>query len=97
MNATEIKLYDIFRKDLKLDDNKAKIFAEVIQETIQYEVKHQSTEYKSQIKEDFLKIEMQLKGEIKDTKNDLIKWFFSFFVTLVLMILGLYATILFKK
>jgi hypothetical protein len=96
MSTTEIKLYDIFRKDLKLDDNRARIFAEVVQETIQNEVNHQNTEFKSQIKEDFLKLEMQLKGEIKDSKTDMIKWFFAFFITLVLMILGLYATILLK-
>ena len=96
MSTTEIKLYDIFRNDLKLDDNRARIFAEVVQETIQNEVNHQNTEFKSQIKEDLLKLEMQLKGEIKDSKTDMIKWFFAFFITLVLMILGLYATILLK-
>ncbi|TRX36950.1 hypothetical protein FNW52_06845 [Flavobacterium sp. ZT3R18] len=96
MSTTEIKLYDIFRKDLKLDDDRARIFAEVVQETIQNEVRLQSTDYKSQIKEDLLKLEMQLKGEIKDSKTDMIKWFFAFFITLVLMILGLYATILLK-
>jgi hypothetical protein len=99
MSATEIKLYDIFRKDLKLDDNKAKIFAEVVQETIENEVKHQQTEYKSQLKEDFFKIEMKIegvRGELKDTKSELLKWFVGLFITLVLMILGLYATILLK-
>jgi hypothetical protein len=30
MSTTEKKLYDIFRKDLKLDDNRARIFAEVV-------------------------------------------------------------------
>jgi len=55
-----------------------------------------STEFKSEIKEDFLKLEMQLRGEIKDSKTDMIKWFFAFFITLVLMILGLYAAILLK-
>jgi hypothetical protein len=99
MSTTEIKLYDIFRKDLKLDDNRARIFAEVVQETIQNEVNHQNTEFKSQIKEDFFKIDIKmegLRGEIKDSKSDMIKWFFAFFITLVLMILGLYATILLK-
>jgi hypothetical protein len=99
MSTTEIKLYDIFRKDLKLDDNRARIFAEVVQETIQNEVNHQNTEFKSQIKDDFFKIDIKiesLRGEIKDSKSDMIKWFFAFFITLVLMILGLYATILLK-
>ena len=65
---TEIKLYDIFRKDLNLFDTRAKIFAEVVQETIKNQVKHHSNEYKSVIKEDLLKIEMQLKREIKTLK-----------------------------
>ena len=34
--------------------------------------------------------------EIKEVKTDMIKWFFAFFITLVVMILGLYATILLK-
>jgi hypothetical protein len=99
MSTTEIKLYDIFRKDLKLDDNRARIFAEVVQETIQNEVNHKNAEFKSQIKEDFFKIDIKienLRGEIKDSKSEMIKWFFAFFITLVLMILGLYATILLK-
>lgn len=56
-------------------------------------------EFKSQMKDDFFKIDIKiesLKGEIKESKTDMIKWFFAFFITLVLMILGLYATILLK-
>jgi hypothetical protein len=57
------------------------------------------TEFKSQMKEDFFKTDFKMEGlirEIKDSKTDMIKWFFAFFITLVLMILGLYATILLK-
>jgi hypothetical protein len=96
MNATDIKLYDIFRNDLNLSDSKAKIFAEVVHETVINQVEHNHTIYKSQNKEDLLKLEMQLNTKIEQSKSDLIKWFFAFFVTLVLMILGLYATILLK-
>lgn len=55
-----------------------------------------SANYKSDIKLDLQKMELQLQTEVKDTKTDMIKWFFAFFVTLVLMILGLHATIIFK-
>jgi hypothetical protein len=96
MSATDIKLYDIFRNDLKLPDARAKIFAEVVQETINNEVNHKQTEFKSQIKEDFLKLEMQLNTKIEQSKSEMIKWFFAFFITLVLMILGLYGTVLFQ-
>ncbi len=55
-----------------------------------------NTKYKSELQSDLQKLEIKLRTEIKDSKTDMIKWFFAFFVTLVLMILGLYATILLK-
>jgi hypothetical protein len=96
MSATEIKLYDFFRKELKLDDNRAKIFTEILYESIESNTVRFNTQYKSELQSDLQKMEMQLRTEIKDTKTDMIKWFFAFFVTLVIMILGLYATILLK-
>jgi polyhydroxyalkanoate synthesis regulator phasin len=103
MSATEIKLYDFFRKELKLDDNRAKIFTEILYESIENNTKRINTQYKSELQSDLQKMEMQLRTDmqkmeiqIKETKTDMIKWFFAFFVTLVIMILGLYATILLK-
>lgn len=80
IGATEIKLYDIFRKDLKLSDEKAKIFAEIVQETVVNEVKHQQTEYKSQNKEDLLKLEMHLTAKIEQSKYYLVKRFDGLFI-----------------
>jgi hypothetical protein len=37
-----------------------------------------------------------LRNEVKDNTISLQKWMFGTFITLVLMILGLYATIIFK-
>jgi hypothetical protein len=37
-----------------------------------------------------------VRGELIDTKSELLKWFVGLFITLVLMILGLYAIILLK-
>ena len=103
MSATEIKLYDFFRKELKLDDNRAKIFTEILYESIENNTTRINTQYKSELQSDLEKMEMQLRTDmqkmeiqIKETKTDMIKWFFAFFVTLVIMILGLYATILLK-
>ena len=103
MSATEIKLYDFFRKELKLDDNRAKIFTEILYESIKNNTTRINTQYKSELQSDLQKMEMQLRTDmqkmeiqIKETKTDMIKWFFAFFVTLVIMILGLYATILLK-
>ena len=93
MNTATIKLYDIFRNDLKLSDAKAKVFAEVVQETINKEVASQQTEFKSNLKEDFYKVDLRIEGvrsEIKETKVDLIKWFVGLFFALALMIIGLY-------
>ena len=103
MSATEIKLYDFFRKELKLDDNRAKIFTEILYESIENNTTRINTQYKSELQSDLQKMEMQLRTDmqkmeiqIKETKTDMIKWFFAFFVTLFIMILGLYATILLK-
>lgn len=37
------------------------------------------------------------KQDLSETKADIIKWMFGTFITLVVMILGLYATIIFKQ
>jgi hypothetical protein len=92
MSATEIKLYDFFRKDLKLDDSRAKVFTEVLYESIETQTNKTATEYKSLFKEDLLKLDIK----IAESKSDMIKWFGAFFATIMLMILGLYATILLK-
>jgi hypothetical protein len=96
VNTIGVKLYDIFINDLKLTEDRAEIFAGVVKETTVNEVNQKQTEFKSQIKEDLLKLELQLNTKIEQSKSDMIKWFFAFFITLVLMILGLYATILLK-
>jgi hypothetical protein len=88
MGATEIKLYDIFRNDLKLSDEKARIFAEVVKETVTNEVNHSQTKFKSANREDLLKLEMQLNTKIEQSKSDMIKWMFAFWVTIILMLLA---------
>ena len=103
MSTTEIKLYDFLRKDLKLEDNRAKFFTEILYESMEDKTIKINTQYKSELQSDLQKLEMQLRTDMqkldiqmKDTKIDMIKWFFAFFFTLALMILGLYATILLK-
>lgn len=92
MTPTEIKLYYFFRKDLRLDDSRAKVFAEVLCESIENQTNKTATEYKSLLKEDMLKLDIK----IAETISEMIKWYFAFFVILMLMILGLYATISLK-
>ena len=87
MNTANLKLYDLFRNDLNLNEAKALEFIEAIDNTISAEVKQDKTEIATK---DFVK------KEITEAKNDMIKWFVGLFITLALMILGLYATILLK-
>ena len=55
-------------------------------------MKIEKSDFKSSLKDDFHRLDLK----IEQTKSDMIKCFFAFFVTLMLMILGLYATILLK-
>jgi hypothetical protein len=99
MDTVNINLYSILKNDFKLSESKALEFVKAIKEEVQSDIKIENNEYKSILKDDFHKIDLRfevVRGEIKDVKSDMIKWFFAFFITLVLMILGLYATILFK-
>jgi hypothetical protein len=73
-----------------MSDAKAKIFAEVVGETVTNEASYQQTEFKSQNKEDLLKLEMHLNSKIEQSKMDLVKWFVGLFFALALMIIGLY-------
>jgi len=90
MSTINIKLYDILRTEFKLSEAKAKDFAVIVQETIEEEINNKSGTYKSEVKEDLLKMEMHLKGEIKDSKVDTKKWVVGVFFALALMIIGLY-------
>ena len=93
MNTINIKLYDFARQKLKLSEDDAKEFVRAIDEHITDDIKASVGEYKSIVKEDFLKMDVkieQVRGEIKDSKNDTLKWFIGCFIALALMILGLY-------
>lgn len=87
MNTANLKLYDLFRNDLNLNEAKALEFIEAIDNTISQEIQQDKNEIATK---DFVK------KEITEAKNDMIKWFVGLFITLALMILGLYATILLK-
>ena len=95
MNTVNIKLYQILKNDFHLSDEKAKEFAQAINDVANENTS--LTEFKSNIKEDLLRLEMNLKTEIKNlelkieqTKSDLLKWFIGLFMALALMIIGLY-------
>ncbi len=95
MNTANIKLYQILKNDFHLSDEKAKEFAQVINAVVSENTS--LVEFKSIIKEDLLRLGMNLKSEInkldikiEQTKSDLLKWFIGLFIVLAIMIIGLY-------
>ena len=75
MSTSELKLCDLLR--LKLGEKEAETFMTVLDETVQKKV-------------DSVKSNLATKEDLHQTKIDLIKWFFAFWITLILLIAGLY-------
>lgn len=93
MNTVNIRLYDIFRKDLNLPDVKAKELVEIIQESARVEiapvvdgvatkafVQSEIASTKSFVQSEIANLRLELTKEIKDGKYDTIKWMFTFWV-----------------
>jgi len=76
MSTINIKLYDLFRKELKLSDEVAMQFVE----TIAAEIAEDKTEVATK---DFVK------KEISEAKNDLVKWMFAFWLGQITVIAGI--------
>ena len=76
MSTVNIKLYDLFRKELKLSDEVAREFVATIAE----EAAQDKTDIATK---DFVK------KEISESKNDLIKWMFAFWVGQIAVIAGI--------
>ena len=99
MEAININLYNLLKNDLNLTDAKALEFVQAIKNEVANDIKFYNNAFKSDLKDDFHRLDLRIEAvssEIKQSKTDMIKWFFTFFITLVLMILGIYATILLK-
>ena len=100
MSALNVKLYDVLRKQLNLSDDKASPVPEAIEEAVKDKVQADVNQYNSAFRGDFKEIDTKIDKEtfklelkVEQSKTDMIKWFFAFFLTIVIMILGLY----FKK
>ena len=107
MSTLELKAYEIFKN--KLGEKEAEVvidyFESLTEDKYQQKkdillTKDDKIELISKIENNktelISKIEnnkTELISKIESTKTDMIKWFFAFFLTLVLMIIGLY----FKK
>ena len=57
------------------------------------EVKEEFAKVRGEMKEGLAKVKGELEVKISDTKSDVVRWMFAFFVTMLLAIIGLY----FKK
>jgi len=83
------KLYELLSS--KLGKETAENLTTFIEHKIKNEVEGNTQTLAT--KEELLKMKSELEAKISETKVDLIKWMFAFWVTLVLMIVGIY----FKK
>jgi hypothetical protein len=92
MSTINLNLFQILKKEFHLTDEKAKEFAEAIKEEIQNDIKYENSDFKSSVREDFLRLELKL----EQNKSELLRWFIGGFITLVSILLGLFLTILFK-
>lgn len=99
MSTVELTLYNLLKTDFKLSEEKALEFIKAIEKTQENSLNYSMKEFKSEFKDDFhrldLKIE-QLNTKIESINSTTLKWFMGGFITIVLMILGLFATILLK-
>jgi hypothetical protein len=86
MSTVNLNLYNFLKTEFKLSDAKAKEFAEAIKEEVQNDIKFENIDFKSSVREDFLKLELKM----EQNKSELLKWFIGMFFALSLMIIGLY-------
>ncbi len=89
MSTLEINLYNKLRA--KIGEVEAKELIGFID--FRSEEKRVNSDRILTTKQDITEVRL----EIKEAKTDMIIWFFAFFITLVLMLLWLYATILLKS
>ena len=84
MSTINIKLYDFVKQELKLSDEKAREFVEIIDEAVKEDVRTNTNEYKSLWKEDFYLLDKR----ILESKNDMYKAMFVSGVVQLIAILG---------
>ena len=97
MEAVNIRLYEIFRQDFNLSDTKAKELTQAVEAVAKEKADGAFETYKSSMREDFLRLEMKMELKIEQNKTELLKWFIGGFITIVVMIIGLFATIILRK
>lgn len=77
----QLKLYNLLRKDLNISDEVAQEFVQTLEDIVSKETEQSRKEVATK---DFVD------KKVTEAKNDIIKWFVGIFITLALMIIGLY-------
>jgi hypothetical protein len=92
MNLVQIKLYDLFRKELNLPDDKAAAFVAAVEEVVEQELKNEkqtlSTKEDIQTVKDSIHL---LELKIEQTKGDIYK---AIFWTGIIQLLSILAGVL---
>jgi len=92
MNTIQIRLYDLFRKELNLADDKAAAFVSAVEEVVEMGVKHDTQTLST--KDDIHALELKL----EQTKSDMYKaMFVSGVVQLIAILGGVMAIVKFIK
>jgi hypothetical protein len=96
MNTVQIKLYDLFRRELNLPDDKAAAFVTAVEEVVEFEVRQDSHAHSTKediriIEGDIRKVELEvhkLELKLEQTKSDIYKAIFWTSLVQLIAILG---------
>lgn len=87
ITTTDIQLYEILRQ--KLGNAEAEALVDFVDSKLK--TAHEDNLKNLATKEDLKDVELKLSVKISETKTDIIRWVFTFFIPLMLAIIGLYV------
>lgn len=99
MSTVELTLYNLLKKEFHLSEEKALEFIKSIEKSQNDSLDSSMREFRNIFKDDFHKLDLkieQLNAKIESANNNTLKWFMGGFITVVLLILGLFTTIFLK-
>jgi hypothetical protein len=87
MIVSEIKLYELLKA--KIGEREAEAFVEILENKV--DRKFEEAKQTLTTKEDLAKVEGRLETKLAETKSEIIKWMFIFWMGQVAVIAGLLA------
>ena len=98
INMATLKIADVYEAlSEKIGRREAKVVVDYLEEAEQRNESKINESIQSKIEYLATKEDIEAtKKDIAEAKSDILKWMFGAFITLVLMILGLYATLFFR-